>query len=383
MRKLIAVLLSFVFAATALADATAMLDTDGTPLLMSKPNYPLNIGTQGTGALNIFTNNTKVAYFDGTTGAFTASGTGGVADTVETLAATGSSQGTSAALSKGVTYGTACDGTKGFLLPTGVIGRDYVVINTVTTAGATCPVYPPTSGTINALSANAAYKISPNARGVFTKVSSTGWYAHQLVDVNALTQVTNVLPMIDGDTSTGNLGSTSYGYKNIYFSDATNRSSINQSSGLYINYPTGQGLFIREASTQKLALAATTGDATFAGKVISGGDVTMAAGILNVGSNFETVAGAGTTVSDAGALSATKMFHQVTGANGTVGVKFATAAAAGQVHYILNTTAGILKVYAASGGTINGAAADAAFSALTGIKPILCVSTGANTWICS
>jgi len=43
----------------------------------------------------------------------------------------------------------------------------------------------------------------------------------------------------------------------------------------------------------------------------------------------------------------------------------------------------VAKVYAESGGTINGAAADAAFSALTGIKPIICVKTAALTYLCS
>jgi len=143
------------------------------------------------------------------------------------------------------------------------------------------------------------------------------------------------------------------------------------------NNATNLGITDAGVVTARAGLVATAGGVT-----VSGGNVTLSAGILNVGSNFETVAGAGSTVADAGALSATKMFHQVTGANGTLGVKFATAAA-GQVHYILNTTAGVLKVYAASGGTINGAAADAAFQALTGIKPILCVATGADTWICS
>jgi hypothetical protein len=101
--------------------------------------------------------------------------------------------------------------------------------------------------------------------------------------------------------------------------------------------------------------------------------------------NFETVAAAGTVQGDAAALSGTKFFHRVTGANGTVGVILPAAAAAdvGEVHTILNTTAGVLKVYPASGGTINGAAADAAFSALTGIKPIVCYTTAASTWICS
>ncbi len=101
--------------------------------------------------------------------------------------------------------------------------------------------------------------------------------------------------------------------------------------------------------------------------------------------NYEAVAGAGTVTGDAAALSATKYVHQLTGANGTVGWKLPTVAAAkeNQVHFLLNTTAGVAKLWPETGGTINGGSTDAAFSALTGIKPIMCVVTGAKTWICS
>ena len=97
----------------------------------------------------------------------------------------------------------------------------------------------------------------------------------------------------------------------------------------------------------------------------------------------ETVAGAGTTVADAAALSATKGVHQITGANGTVGWKFVTATPIGSVQILLNTTAGVAKIYGESGSTVNGGAADAAFTALTGIKPIVCVKTAALTYLCS
>lgn len=98
--------------------------------------------------------------------------------------------------------------------------------------------------------------------------------------------------------------------------------------------------------------------------------------------NFETVAGAGSTVSDAAALSGTKHIHQLTGANGTVGWKFASATA-GQVEILLNTTAGVPKIYAVAGGTCNGGAADAACTLVTGIVAHVCYATAANAWICS
>lgn len=109
-------------------------------------------------------------------------------------------------------------------------------------------------------------------------------------------------------------------------------------------------------------------------------------GTLRVGvSNYETAAGAGTVIGDATDLSGTVFVHQLTGANGTVGWQLPTVTVANknQVHFLLNTTAGVAKLWPESGGTINGGSASAAFSALTGIKPIVCVVTGAATWICS
>lgn len=97
----------------------------------------------------------------------------------------------------------------------------------------------------------------------------------------------------------------------------------------------------------------------------------------------ETVAGAGTTVSDAAALSGTKYVHQITGANGTVGWKFVTATPVGSVQILLNTTAGVAKIYGESGSTVNGGSVDAAFSALTGVKPIICIKTAALTYLCA
>lgn len=98
---------------------------------------------------------------------------------------------------------------------------------------------------------------------------------------------------------------------------------------------------------------------------------------------YEAVAGAGTTVADAAQLSATKYVHQITGANGTVGWKFSSSTPVGSIQILLNTTAGVAKVYGETGSTMNGGSADAAFTALTGIKPIICIKTAALTYICS
>jgi hypothetical protein len=97
----------------------------------------------------------------------------------------------------------------------------------------------------------------------------------------------------------------------------------------------------------------------------------------------EVVAGAGATVADAAALSGSKSVHQITGANGTVGWKFVTATPVGSIQFLLNTTAGVAKVYGESGSTCNGGAADAACTLLSGIAPHLCFKTALLTYICS
>jgi hypothetical protein len=102
--------------------------------------------------------------------------------------------------------------------------------------------------------------------------------------------------------------------------------------------------------------------------------------------NEEAVAAAGSAQGSAAALSATKFLHQVTGADGTKGVILpATVAAdAGKVHLILGTTAGVLKIYPATGGTINGGSANAALSFTTGVLMHMCwPSATADTWICA
>ena len=87
--------------------------------------------------------------------------------------------------------------------------------------------------------------------------------------------------------------------------------------------------------------------------------------------NFETLAGAGTTQGTATAISGTKFNHRLTGANGVVGwiLPAVTAAKTGDMHIFLNTTAGVVNLYPETGGTINGAAANAVFAAAPLIVP--------------
>ena len=96
-------------------------------------------------------------------------------------------------------------------------------------------------------------------------------------------------------------------------------------------------------------------------------------------------AAAGTTTANAGALpAATATIYPTTAADGTKGVVIHTDdKVAGRMLFIGNGVSNRgLKVYPPSGGTINGAAADAAFSSVSGKGVlIVCLSVSGNTWL--
>jgi hypothetical protein len=121
----------------------------------------------------------------------------------------------------------------------------------------------------------------------------------------------------------------------------------------------------------------------YTGTSIVNAGQTTTNGLVTTSTNEEAVAGAGTTVADAAALSATKHLHQLTGANGTVGWKFSSSTPVGSVEILLNTTAGVPKIYGESGSTCNGGATDAACTLVTGIAPHICWKSAALTYICS
>jgi hypothetical protein len=90
------------------------------------------------------------------------------------------------------------------------------------------------------------------------------------------------------------------------------------------------------------------------------------------------VAAAGATVADAGQLPLGNICH-VSSDGATKGVKLPTGGL-GDWMFILNDTATACELYAASGGTINGLAADASV-VIPASKGVWVQATGANTWI--
>lgn len=98
-----------------------------------------------------------------------------------------------------------------------------------------------------------------------------------------------------------------------------------------------------------------------------------------------STAAAGSTVADAGELPAgTAGVYPTTAADDTKGVVINAAdKVTGRQLFIGNGVSNkILKVYAPSGGSINGGSADAAFSSASGKGVlIVCLDSGTNTWL--
>lgn len=131
--------------------------------------------------------------------------------------------------------------------------------------------------------------------------------------------------------------------------------------------------------------------------VLSIGDATTSAINLGAASIPTTIAGpltetpggstaaAGSTTTDAGVLPAgTAAVYPTTAADDTKGVRVhANDKVTGRMLFIGNGVSNkILKAYGPSGATINGGAADAAFSSVSGKGIILyCLSGAGNSWL--
>jgi predicted RecA/RadA family phage recombinase len=125
------------------------------------------------------------------------------------------------------------------------------------------------------------------------------------------------------------------------------------------------------------------GVGTYAGISVeteASGDDTGAVNINVRPSNLlgvSAVTAAGSIISDAAALA--NGLNIVTGADGTKGVILPVAVAGMQV-YIKGVTAGVLKVWPQSGGTINALSASAAISLASGAVPAIFVASSTTQW---
>jgi len=125
-----------------------------------------------------------------------------------------------------------------------------------------------------------------------------------------------------------------------------------------------------------------TDDPDAAAGTLLGGHAQIAGEIIVPGAS---TAAAGSNAGDATTLPAgTSSTYPVTGADDTKGVIISTTdKVTGKVIRVGNMVFNkILKVYPPSGGTINGASANAAYSSASGKGVVLqCLSGSGNTWM--
>lgn len=96
------------------------------------------------------------------------------------VAATGSVQGDAAALYVGFNHVTGADATKGVILPGGN-GAKQVRVKNSDAANAILKVYPPTGGTVNALTGNAAISLAAKVGAIFETIDGLAWYTIPLL----------------------------------------------------------------------------------------------------------------------------------------------------------------------------------------------------------
>lgn len=105
-------------------------------------------------------------------------------------------------------------------------------------------------------------------------------------------------------------------------------------------------------------------------------------GLTKLAPKVVSLAAAGTDQATAAAIDVTKDLTTLTGANGTAGASLPAVVSprdVGAQVIIHNSGSAVAKVFPESGGTINGAAANAAVSlAATSFGVFIC--TGAATW---
>jgi len=143
-----------------------------------------------------------------------------------------------------------------------------------------------------------------------------------------------------------------------------------------------QGAVPSEFGSQGIKADVIAEDTSGAGVTIDG--LLIKDGGLNVTPGASTAA-AGSATGDAGVLPAgTSSVYPTTAADDTKGVRVhASDKVTGRMLFVGNGVSNkILKVYPPTGGTINGAAADAAFSSDSGKGVVLvCLSSVSNTWL--
>lgn len=222
------------------------------------------------------------------------------------------------------------------------------------TAGIKADVIQGSTGTTG----NFAVKLVDNLADALTIKEGTNAYLRFVTTDGA--EVVNVYKTLQVDAHAG-LTATTGTFKTVLADNQADAYSVQEGSNKYLTFQTTDSA----ESVNVIKLLA------------------LSAGV-NLSVSGSSTAAAGTTNADAAALPAGGAgVYPTTGADGVKGVIVSTSdKVTGRVVFIGNGVSNqILKVYPPSGGTINGAAANAAFSSASGKGVILiCLSGGSNTW---
>lgn len=105
--------------------------------------------------------------------------------------------------------------------------------------------------------------------------------------------------------------------------------------------------------------------------------------VVNLNAVYPALVGvAAVTATGSAQGDAAQLYHGlnvVTGADGTKGVILPTAVA-GMIVYLKGVTAGVLKVYPKTGGTINALSANGAISLASGATPAIFIASSSTQW---
>ncbi len=140
--------------------------------------------------------------------------------------------------------------------------------------------------------------------------------------------------------------------------------------------------FTNKTLTSPTIEAATSANGTFDLATITNATVNLATTTnTTVGVKFESLAGTGSSISDAAAINAASSAVLVTGANAAVGVKLPVAAA-GKIIYVKNSDAAnaVLCVYPQVNSTINALSANATFN-MAANTACTFLGTSATNWV--
>lgn len=183
--------------------------------------------------------------------------------------------------------------------------------------------------------------------------------------------ITPAVTITGAITSAGGISLT--GGSDIAFAGSTGQNEITLTDNL------ADALSIKILAGADIMVVCTTNNAeslTITPATTITGKATLNGG-FSVSHTVTPVAAAGSTVADAGQLGSTMVVH-ISSDGATKGVKLPTGVKDDMV-IIINDSGTAAELYAASGGTVNGLAANASV-VIPASKGVMCFCTAADTW---